>query len=223
MGIDCLDFAFRMEKRLQIPVRPQHLFLGHDTTVADVVELLWQRLHGLEPAEDIELIRLYHELHARLNPGYLWSFWDSMMGSRRDERELNDIIPPPQRAQFWDSLSRDFSCPLPPLTSCSADTYPRFPVELSTQRSLLQFLRTHLCQRIKWVPVAPPASGDPIPLMGSLLGIGGRAVRDTPRRDAPWTREELFAVVRQELADTLSLDLEEVVPNAQLINDLGMD
>lgn len=223
MGIDCLDFACRMEKRLQIPVRPQHLFLGHHTTVTDVVELLWQRLHGLELAEDLELIRLYHELHTRLKPGFLQSFRDSMMGSRRDERQLNDIIPPLQRAQFWESLSRDYSCPLPPLTSCADDTYPRFPIELSTPRSLLQFVRTHLFQRIQWVPITPPANWDPIPIMGSLIGLGGRAVQDAPPRDTPWTREELFDVVRQELVETLSVDWDEVTPDAELIGDLGME
>lgn len=212
MGIDCLDFACRMEKRLQIPVRPQHLFLGHHTTVADVVELLWQRLHGLEFEEDVELIRLYHELDKRVVSIGPRGFWGWVTGSRCENRRLEDIIPPHQRTLFWESLRRDFYCPLPPLRSDPGEADPRFPEEIYNQRSLLQFLRAHLFQQIKWIPVAPS--------QGSAVISDARSIS---HREAPRTREELFAIIRQELSDTLVLALDEVVPDAELIDDLGME
>lgn len=230
MGVDFLDFAWRIEKRLQIPVRPKDLFLGDHTTVGEIFELLWQRLQGLEFEEDLELVRLYHQLHTRLVPTFAQGMWNWMQGGCRGSGRLDDIIPADRRVDFWDALGRDFSYSLPPLTACTDDVYPHFPEELSPQRQLMQLLRTHLFQRLKWVPMTTRIDSQPPPgnqTLGGpkdfwLWGHWRRDLKSDPPRQAPWTREELLEVVRRELADTLEVDLDEVTLDAELVGDLGM-
>ncbi len=228
MGIDLLDLSFRLEKKLQIPLRPQHLFLGEHTTVSEVVELLWQRLQGLEVANHAEITRLYQKMELRVNLNPLRGWRDWIWGLPKD-RELDELIPPEQRTRFWETLGRDVPDPLPPLVIDSGQEFPRFPEELKTTRRLLQRLRKDLFQQFKWAPIETLAESGTAGIEHAAVGISawlGRRPHQQapmPRREIPWTREELFDVVRAAIADAASVDLEKVTSDAELIHDLGMN
>lgn len=229
MGIDLLDLAFRLEKRLQVPLRLEHFLLGQHTTVGETVELLWQRIHGLEVADNSEIQRQYQDLQTRilLNPARGWRYW---LGGVSKDRRWDEIIPPDQRVPFWESLSRDLAQPLPPLIAGIGDEFPRFPEEIATPRKLLQLCRAQLFQRLKWVPIAQSGDPDtPHEVMTrvktwefSAMGRSRYVADPTPRRTEPWTSAELFDVVRTELVEAADVDIEVVVPDAELMDHLGM-
>ena len=232
MGLDFLDFAFSIEKRLQMRLNRKHLGIDQHTTVADVVELLWRHLQGWELKEDLDLIGLYVDLHTRIMRKSAQGYWSAFFGKNGpQDRRMDDVIPPDRRRPFLEELSRDMNCPLPPLETGAGEIDSCFPEAIATQRRLLHLLRGHLFQRLKWVPILPPVVNETLPkpsignkfVQWTVCGRWPQAPESAPVRETPWTREELFEIVRQALVETLDVDPNEVTPDAELMDHLGME
>ncbi len=101
------------------------------------------------------------------------------------------------RTRFQQAL--DIS--LPPLTRSGEWNELSVPPECSTVSRVVQWIISNHPHRVRWL--RPP---------------GGTATRPA----ANLSREECWSAIREILADTLAIDLDQVTPDAHLVDDLGM-
>lgn len=193
MGIDHLDIKFRLEKKFNLRIDNDEMWFAFKT-VGTLYEFVWQKLQGIQPALPLEGWCLYeHVLALTLKlPGARNRFWQTF------ER----MIPRQNRGDSWKELSELLGCPLPPLVERPTDSTLSFPKECETPYELANWLFKHHSDRF---PV-----------------FREQQITAPPDGGTQWTRAEVWAGIQEFLIDTLGVEPEEVVPEARLVEDLGM-
>ncbi len=195
MGIEIFEITFQIEKRFGIKFQKgEHAAAFYDTA-GTLYEFVWQKLQGVEPAIP-DLPRLYREVWKTLNsaPGHHCWYFGARTERFLGSRELN---------ANWGWLEQSLGLKLPELVRDSASGRIHVPKECETSHRLATWIAKTYPDRVDY-----------------LRPVG------TTGRPAGWerfTREDCWLGVRDVLAETLCVEPEDVVPEAHLICDLGMD
>ncbi|MDB5385436.1 MAG: hypothetical protein JWM11_1082 [Planctomycetaceae bacterium] len=194
MGIDGLDLKFRLEKAFQIVIDREEMGFVF-TTPGIIHDFIWMRLQGIHHAIPCSVDDMYQQINQAVHelPGAQKSFWHS----------LETLLPAEMRADQWNQLSKILGCPLPLLEMSPGQTYPRFPKGCSTTFELARSL---------WL------SG-----VFTLPNRRAQFCELRPEGADQWTWESSWSVIQDCIVDCLSVGLDEVTPDARMIDDLGME
>jgi acyl carrier protein len=199
MGIDLLDVVFRLEREFQIKIsaRRESVFLMR---VGWIQFLVTEKLGGRSPAVP-DVSAVYRRVGAVVSryPDRR-GFW----GRTFDQRSrLSFLLTPESLPQFWCELEDELGFPLPRLCREPDGIAPLPPAGIDNAGSLAAWI-AFTCRDV--VPHRYPARPSPRP----------------PDADR-WTDEAIFLVIRAILVDALSVNEEDVTPEAWLIEDLGAE
>ncbi len=197
MGVDHFDIALGIEKTFGIRLgRDEFTFLYG--TVADLDWFIRESLHGRRPpAPDFQAA--YDMLHRWLVKQDRAPWHSSLFSYGR----LNKIIRPESRQQAWIELSAMLGATLPALVESRDSSHAEFPHGCGTLQEIIVYLARHY-------PTSLPAGRHP-PRAEQSTQVGPQ-----------WTEESVSESLRQILVYALQVKPHEVVPEARLVEDLGM-
>lgn len=193
MGIDALEVAFLLEKRLGVKFDREEMGFLFDT-VGTLEDYLWHRLQGVRLAIPL----LPHQLAERLVaatlrlPGTRNSFW----------KTFDRMIPQRGRKENWERLGRELELPLPQLIEDRMNGSFQFPAAVKNPSALAAWLWKH--HRTE------------LPVVREVR------YEDPPGDANRWPRDMVRDVLRDVLIDALGVDVSEIFPDARLVEDLGM-
>lgn len=196
MGIDALEIRFRLEKRFGIRFEGEGALVPFHNTADTLCDFVWAKVNGIEPgAPDVQ------KLYARVNKALQTAgrgWWRSWYGNPR----IMDLLGSDDVDEKWNKFQRALGLSLPALARSAGSDDAVVPAECATISRLVQWIIEQHPQRIDWQ--RPPGT------------------RTRQRPVACISREECWSGVREILAETLGVDPEQVVPDAHLIDELGM-
>jgi len=194
MGLDALDLAFRLEKRLGIKIsRAEGQAILFDTA-GTIHRYLVAKLQGeYQQAPRIE--PLFLEVSRAVNrlTGW-WRLTTSL--------DLNKRFPPANRAANWRSLEETLGVPLPELEQSADEAFPRISRQCDSVMSLSYWIAEQHPKRIEWFDV-------------SCERTGKMATHQ-------WNEDEVWQILRECICDALGVKPEEVTHDARMVEDLGM-
>ena len=195
MGLDLIDLGMQLEKKFQIEFDRDEYQTAFCGTAGSLCDFVWRKLHGVEPAL-LDVRGLYDRIHRVLMaaPGRPWWY----RGTR-----LQRILGQHDLAGAWDWLQRTLAVSLPPLIPDALTGRLRVPEQCTTAYRLMHWMSEHNPDRVNWLKQA------------TSTGLPPGNERITP--------EECWLRVREVLADVLAIEPDKVVPEAHLIEDLGMN
>lgn len=196
MGVDVLDLCFRLKKQFGITLEDVELFYFLNR-VSHIEDLVWDHLQGIRPALPIEPKRFSERVSMEIL---------KLPGTRKDPwgfGNLERMIPLEGREENWKQLGENLGLPLPDLKISSSNASLRFPPELQTVGSFVFWVYRNFPDRL---PVSRERTiGKPLP------------------QAEKFSREDVSRIVREIISETLVVSLEQVTPEARLIEDLGME
>ncbi len=195
MGIDVIDLQFRMEKRFGIRIdQDEYIYFQ---TPGQITCLITEKLKGCSPA--------IPDYSATWQP--IWKAIKSLPGYRRrwfwfPTVNLSNYIGTELRTESWEALNTALGVTLPPLEQPVGSGPPVIPDNISSFLSLMSWLVDHHPERVVWKREAsrnqPPLNAD------------------------QWTDEAIWQAVKSAISDGLGVDEADVIPNARMVEDLGM-
>jgi acyl carrier protein len=195
MGLDAMDIAFRLEKRLGIIIPPTE---GHAfaSTVENLHRYLMDKLNGVD--RDLPVLwPVAKKVWVALRKSSSW--W--RCGNNWED--LNKHFNPEQRVEIWRALETELNIKLPDLEYSSNEPYPNIPRIGDSAISLMLWIAEHDPNRVKWVKLSCERSGK--------------------MADRNWSEDEVWEILLESLVDGLGVDAEAVTPDARLVEDLGME
>jgi acyl carrier protein len=163
-------------------------------TPGTLCEYIWQRLQGIQPGVP-DFQKLWKQIDDALPPAPAWQWWFQRSAeSRLENGDLEDN---------WRRFQRTLGVSLPPLVYCEEKDKFCLPRGFRTTPGIILWIIQNQPDRVTWL--RKPSTADRPP--------GAECI----------THEECWRAVRGILADVLVLDPSQVVPEAHLIEDLGME
>lgn len=193
MGIDPVDIAFRIRKQLGVELTQDECVFMCDTA-GWLHQMLCAKLDGRRPAVP-DLWSIQSKIQSWLTQQSHYQWWRVTLSNGR----LDAVVPEGELETAWKDLSEFLGCPLPSLAYEGGA--PRLP----------NYATIH--ELARWVARRGPCVVPPLQMeqLGPPL----------PER-ANWTNAEVWDELRQILVNALGVDPRAVVPEARLIEDLGM-
>lgn len=193
MGVDVLDLVFRLEKKFGLKIPAEECVVFFETP-RKIHGYLMAKING-ELLEIPCLDLLLMEVHIAVNRvGGWWRL--------RTARDMNKFFKASHRQACWSSLEKELRITLPPLVQSPQETEPRIPPECSSIWSLAHWIADNYPDRVEWMPANCERSG-------KMAGC-------------TWSEDEVWEILQGCIVDALGVDVEEVTPDARLVEDLGM-
>lgn len=194
MGIDMLSITFRLEERFGTS------FKGHFPgqafqTAGTLCEFVWLKLQGIQPGmPDFEELR--KRVTDALPDAPVRRGW--FPGDEFEASLTNGDL-----QGNWQRFQQAIRLPLPQLEHDAGTNELRLPRGLRTTASAVIWIVQNHPDRVAWLRKPSPTERPP--------GADGI------------THEESWLRVRDVLADVLVVEPEQIVPEAHLIEELGME
>ena len=194
MGLEAIDLAFRLEKRLGIKIEHTEGIAVFFDTAGTIHHYLVGKLRG-ENRKAPRLEVLLKEVAAAVN--HITGWWRLTSSAN-----LNKRFCPAKRKAHWESLERALGVSLPKLEHPADGEFPTIPRECDSILSLAYWIAEHHPERVEWFPI-------------SCERKGIMAMRQ-------WSDDEIWAILRECICEALGVKREEVTYDARMIEDLGI-
>ncbi|MBI3860546.1 MAG: hypothetical protein HY290_01475 [Planctomycetia bacterium] len=194
MGLDIFEISIELERKFGIKFeRDEHLAAFCDTA-GTLCEFVWQKLQGIRPAIP-DLMEIYQQVSDFLNtaPHRRW-----FVGGRVERFLSREDL-----GTDWKWLEQSLGVTLPALVRDAKSGRDCVPRECLTSFQIATWIAKNYPERVVYLRTA--------------------VTNDPPAGARRFSREDCWIGVKEVLIDALGVKPHEVVPEAHLINDLGMD